>query len=179
MAGMSAELSARLVAAVCSLIALPAVYLLGTRVRSRTVGLLAVTVMALSVWEVDIARFGRMYAPFQAVFVWYLVFFLRLVVDRDAWARKPMLLLSVLGVFTWEGGILLMAVNLLPPFLWKPTGRFNATEFRYLLLTVGLLVVTFLATRMVDFRTFGTDPFPTDYMGADDMAQTAASVCRS
>ena len=96
--------------------------------------------MALSVWEVDVARFGRMYAPFQAVFAWYLVYFLRFTVDRDVGARTPMLLLSVLGVLTWEGGILLVAANLLPPFLWKPSGRFTAAELRYLLLTAGLLV---------------------------------------
>ena len=169
MAGMSAELSARLIAAVCSLIALPAVYLVGTRVHGRTVGLLAVSVMALSVWEVDVARFGRMYAPFQAVFAWYLVYFLRFTVDRDIGARTPMLLLSVLGVLTWEGGILLMAANLLPPFLWIPSGRFTTAELRYLLLTAGLLVLTFLATRTVDFRTFGTDPFPAGYLGGGDL----------
>lgn len=168
MAGMSAELSARFVAAVCSLIALPAVYLLGRRVSGRAAGLLAVSVMALSVWEVDIARFGRMYAPFQAVFVWYLVFFLRFAVDRDVRARTPMLLLSVLGVLTWEGGILLMASNLLPPLIWKPNGRFTRPELRYLLQTAGLLVLAFLATRAVDFRTFGTDPFPADYLGTGD-----------
>jgi hypothetical protein len=163
-AGMTAELSARSVAAVCSVLALPAVYILGVRVGGRNVALLAVSVMAISVWEVDIARFGRMYAPFQAVFVWYLVFFLQFAVDRDARALRPMLLLSLLGVFTWEGGLLLMAVNLLPPFLWKPTGKFVAAEIRYLLIAAGLLIVAFLATRGVDFRVAGTNPFPAGYV---------------
>jgi len=63
--GMSAHLSARLIAAGTSLIVLPAVYLLGRRLHGRTVGLIAVSVIALSTWEVDIARFGRMYAPFR------------------------------------------------------------------------------------------------------------------
>ena len=174
-AGMSAELSARSVAAVCSMLALPAVYILGLRVGGRNVALLAVSALALSVWEVDMARFGRMYAPFQAVFVWYLVFFLRFAVDRDARARWPMLVLSLLGVFTWEGGLLLMAVNVLPPFLWTPTAKFVGAEIRYLLIAAGLLAVTFLATRTVDFRVAGTDPFPADFVvegtrpGGDDL----------
>ena len=41
----------------------------------RDVGLIAVAVLALSVWEIEIGRFGRMYAPFQALFAWYIVFF--------------------------------------------------------------------------------------------------------
>ena len=75
-AGLSPELAPRLIAALSSLIALPAVYLLGRRLGGRNIGLLAVAILAISVWETEVARFGRMYAPFQAIFVWYLVCFL-------------------------------------------------------------------------------------------------------
>jgi hypothetical protein len=165
-AGLTAELSARVVAAVCSVIVWPAIYMLGIRVGGRKVALLAVSVMAVSVWEVDIARFGRMYSPFQAVFVWYMVFFLRYTVDREMRALWPMLFLSILGVLTWEGGLLLTAVNLLPPILWQPTGRFKAKDFYYFLGMGGALVAAFVATRMVDFRVAGTDPFPPGYLSA-------------
>jgi hypothetical protein len=163
-AGMTPEFSARLVASACSIVALPAVYILGRRMGGRPVALLAVSLMALSVWEVDIARFGRMYAPFQAVFVWYLVFFLRYTVDGERRACWPMVLLSVLGVFTWEGGLLVMAVNLLPPLLQNPGGRFGAREIRYLLFMGALMALAFAATRMVDFRVAGTQPFPAEYV---------------
>src|ERR1700733_4537770 len=79
--GLSAELAPRLIAAVCSLIALPAVFKIGRRMGGRDVGLIAVAVLALSVWEIEIGRFGRMYAPFQALFAWYIVFFLDYVID--------------------------------------------------------------------------------------------------
>ncbi|MGH8315502.1 MAG: hypothetical protein ACRETU_10185, partial [Steroidobacterales bacterium] len=102
MLGLSAELAPRLIAAVASLATLPAAYLLGVRVQGRTVGLIAVAVLAISTWEVDVARFGRMYAPFQAVFAWYLLYFIRYTVDREARALWPMLVLSIVGVFTWE-----------------------------------------------------------------------------
>ena len=73
----------------------------------KNVGLLAVAILAYIVWEVEVARFGRMYAPFQALFLWYLVFFLAYTLDRQRRALLPMLILSVLGVFVWEGGVFL------------------------------------------------------------------------
>ena len=92
--GLSPELAPRLIAALSSLAALPAVYILGKRVHGSRIGLLAVIILALSVWEVEIARFGRMYAPFQALFAWYLVYFLKYTIDRDHRALWPMLALS-------------------------------------------------------------------------------------
>jgi hypothetical protein len=169
MAGMSAELSARLVAAVASVIALPAVYLLGRRVHGPTVGLLAVSVLALSAWEVDIARFGRMYAPFQAVFVWYLVYFVKYTVDGESRALRPMLILSVIGVLTWEGGLLMTLANLLPPFIRSPQGAFTAREFRHLALCAALVVVAYIAT-MTNFRHLGTDPFPAGFDAGEFLA---------
>jgi hypothetical protein len=173
MAGMSAELSARFVAAVASVIALPAVYLLGRRVHGPTVGLLAVSVLALSAWEVDIARFGRMYAPFQAVFAWYLVYFLRHTVDADSRALRPMLILSVIGVLTWEGGLLMAFANLLPPFIRSPQGAFVARDFRYLALcaTFAAVATLFTMTEMNSgFRHMGTDPFPPGFDKAEFLA---------
>lgn len=159
MSGMSAELSARFVAAVASVAVLPAVYILGRRVHGPTVGLLAVCVIALSTWEVDIARFGRMYAPFQAVFAWYLVYFVKYTVDGELRALRPMLLLSVIGVLTWEGGVLMALANLLPPFIRSPDGAFSKGDFRYLALCAALAVAAYLLGTS-DLRHLGTDPFP-------------------
>ena len=159
-AGLSAEVSARFVAAVASVLVLPAIYLLGQRLGGRIVGLLAVALVSLSAWEVDIARFGRMYAPFQAVFAWYLYFFLRHTVDRAPQALGAMLLLSVVGLLTWEGGILLMLANLLPPFLLSPEGRLSKADLRYLAGAVIAFVVSYVAMQRVDFRRLGTQSFP-------------------
>ncbi|MGB7737817.1 MAG: glycosyltransferase family 39 protein, partial [Steroidobacteraceae bacterium] len=167
--GMSAELSGRLIAAVSSLVALPAVYLLGVRVHGRTVGLIAVAVLAVSTWEVDIARFGRMYAPFQAVFAWYLVYFIRYTVDREARALWPMLILSIAGFFTWEGGIFLLAANLLPPFIRSPAGAFAARDVRFLAFAAILVALAYFFMQ-IPFRTLGTEPFPAGFV--TDIAQT-------
>ena len=159
MAGMSPEFSARFVAAISSVLVLPAVYLLGRRVHSPSAGLLAVAVLAVSAWEIDIARFGRMYAPFQAVFAWYLVYFVRYTVDGDRRALPKMLLLSVVGVFTWEGGVMLALTNLLPPLIRSPEGRFSLKDVRYLVLCGLFLVAAYFAT-FTNFRHLGVDPFP-------------------
>ena len=73
LAGLSAELAPRLIAAVCTVVALPAAYQIGRRLGGRDVGLLAVAMLALSVWEVEIGRFGRSTPPSSAC-SWYVVF---------------------------------------------------------------------------------------------------------
>jgi len=172
LAGLSAELAPRLVAALSSLLALPAVYLLGRRVGARDIGLLAVAILAISVWETEVARFGRMYAPFQAVFVWYLVCFLAYTLDRSRRALVGMLVLSVLGVLVWEGGVFLALANLLPPFIRKPSGRFEARDWKYLA-GCALLVLPSYWLATADLRTRGAEPtLPADYQ---EPAATALS----
>ncbi len=127
--GATPELAGRLVAAVASLITLPAAYLIGRRLHGHALGLLVAVLLALSVWEVEIARFARMYAPFQAVFTWYVVCFLRYYVDGERRALWGMLILSVLGALIWEGGLFLAALNLLPPFLRTPSGRLTRGDW--------------------------------------------------
>jgi hypothetical protein len=148
--GMSPELAGRLITAICSLAVLPAAYLLARRVQGRTVGLLVVTVLAVSVWEIEMARFARMYAPFQAVFTWYLVFFLRYTLDRDPKALVAMILLSILGVLTWEGGALIGLLNLLPPLLRHDRGRLRAMDWVYL--GGMMLLFVFLYAASTDLR---------------------------
>lgn len=166
LAGLSAELAPRLIAAVCTVLTLPAAYQLGRRLGGRDVGLLAVAVLALSVWEVEIGRFGRMYGPFQAVFLWYVVFFLRYVVDGQRRAVVPMLVLSALGLAVWEGGIFLVLTNLLPPFIRHPDGRLTGRDYLYLMGCALLLIPAYYLT-MADLRTSDTD-LPADYVDSTD-----------
>lgn len=164
--GMAPELAPRLIAALCSLLVLPAAYLLGRRVHGRTVGLLAVTVLALSVWEIEMARFGRMYAPFQALSAWYLVFFVRYVVDREARALWPMLALSLIGPLVWEGGALLALANFLPIFLRPdPEKRPSGSDWIYL----GGAMVLFAAAYWfvtADFRGYNAASWPASFSRA-------------
>jgi hypothetical protein len=112
--GLQPELSSRLVCAVASIVTLPAIYLLARRWLSANAALVVVGILCLSVWEIEIARFGRMYAPFQAVFTWYLVYFLKYTVDRDRSALPKMLALTLFSALTWEGAVFLALVNFVP-----------------------------------------------------------------
>lgn len=166
--GLSAELAPRLLAALSSLIVLPAAYSIGRRLGGRETGLLAVAILALSVWEIEIGRFGRMYAPFQAIFVWYVVFFLRYVVDGERRALLPMLILSAVGITVWEGGIFLVLTNFLPPFIAHPDGRLSRRDLLYLAGCSALLVPAYLLT-MADLRVgIGEPTLPLDYVPQPD-----------
>jgi hypothetical protein len=175
LAELSPEFAGRLVSAVSSLAVLPAVYLLGTRVHGRSVGLLAVTILALSVWEVEMARFARMYAPFQAVFVWYLLFFLKYTVDRERWALLGMIALSVLGILVWEGGALLGLANLLPPFINHDNGRLKRCDWLYVG-AMALLLALFLFVLGMDLRGFAEDPVAAAGAFGDAAADGGAAV---
>jgi Dolichyl-phosphate-mannose-protein mannosyltransferase len=155
--GMPPELAGRLVAGAFSLAVLPAAYLLGKRVQGSLAGWLTVIILCVSIWEIEMARFARMYAPFQAVFTWYLVFYLRYTVDKNLAALGWMIGLSVLGVLTWEGGALLGIANLLAILLAHEHGRLKAADWRRLAgLLLVLLVLLILATQ--DPRGFAQAP---------------------
>jgi hypothetical protein len=163
--GLEPELAGRLVTAFSSLAVLPAAYLLARRLHSTTAGLLVVTILALSVWEIEMARFARMYAPFQAVFAWYVLYFLKYTVDGQRSAMLGMVLLSILGVLTWEGGALMGLANLLPPFINHDAGRLRRRDWPYLGGMVLLFLMLYSAVA-IDFRGFSGDPAYADIGGS-------------
>jgi hypothetical protein len=154
--GWSPEFAGRFVAGIASLLVLPAAYRLGRRMEGSSAGWLAVIILLLSIWEIEMARFARMYTPFQAVFAWYLVAYLRYTVDRHAPALRWMVVLSVLGVLTWEGGALLGVANILAVLVMHKNGRLEAADWRRLAGLGLLLVLLVLATR--DLRGFAQAP---------------------
>ncbi len=154
--GWSPEFAGRFVAALSSLALLPAAYLLAARVGGAVCGWVVAILLCASVWEIEMARFARMYAPYQAVFAWYVVAYLRFTVDRHAAALWWMVGLSVLGVLTWEGGALLGLANLLAVAFVHADGRLDAAAWRRLAGLTGLLALLYLATR--DLRGFTYPP---------------------
>ena len=153
---VSPEFAGRVVSAVWSLAGLPAAYLIGRRLGGRTLGFTLLIILSASVWEIEMARFARMYAPFQSVFLWYLVFFLKYTVDRKKAALAPMVLLSMLGVLTWEGGALLGLANLLPPLLNHDGGRLRRSDFKFIIAMLILLGALVAAT--TDLRGSAGEP---------------------
>ena len=148
-AGASAELAVRVGSVIFSLATLPAAYLLGAKLRGPLVGCAAVILLSLSVWEIEFARFGRMYAPFQCVFAWYCLT-LHAVCAENKHHLKPWLYaLSVGSVLVWEGGIFLVALNFVPALFWQR--RIAVTE----VLTLGVISIACLAFLSTNFRMWG------------------------
>ena len=161
--GLSSTTAPRIISGLCSLLSLPAAFLVARRVGGIASALLAVSVLALSVWETEMARFARMYAPFQAVFLWYLVYFLRWSVDGDHRAGRAMAILTVVGAVLWEGGLLLAIANFIPLALRRPSLQLTRADWRAVAGYLALLIAVywFIAT---DFRAFHSMPaFPSDY----------------
>ena len=161
--GLSEAFAPRLVAALSSVLALPAVFAIGRRAYNPAVGLIAVSLLLVSIWEITLARFGRMYAPFQAVTAWYALYFLRYVVDRRASAFVAMVLLSFVGILTWEGGVLLAAANLLPLFLIREPVKFSMA-FAGKLVGLVLLVAFGYWLAVANLRV-QSGALPDDYTG--------------
>ena len=136
--GLQPELALRSLTVLANLIALSAVFVLGNQVGGRITASIASLFFALSMWEIEFARFARMYAPFQAVFMWYLVFLYRVVVGKRDGSKKWMFILSFVGLFTWEGGIFLTVLNFLPLIL-----RAREVKFRYIDATISIMIVGF------------------------------------
>ncbi len=150
-AGFDSEFAYRLVPVVSYLIAIPALYQLAKRMGGSTVAALVVAVFAISTLEIEISRFARMYMPFQALFLWYLYYLYRVVVEGDVRVRPRLYLLTVLSPLVWEGGIFLALLNLLP--VVDRMDRMDRSERWHAVISVVLLVAvyTFLS---FDFRYY-------------------------
>ena len=160
--GVSLAEAPRIIAASSSLVALPAAYIIGRRLGGPALGWIAIILLSLSLWSVEIARFGRMYAPFQAVFLWYVVCFLSRVVDGRRRAGYAMAALTLVAVLIWEGGVLLALTNALPFLL--PQGRRRLRDDWIEILLFLLVLVLSYALIAVDFRALtGPPALPADY----------------
>lgn len=151
----------RAVPVVSNLLVLPALYLLareliGREAGGRTAGAIAVALFSLSVWETEMARFARMYAPFQALFVWHLLYLRRALARPDEAARGrarwAMYALSATSILVYEGAVFLVALN----FVALARDRARA-GLAHLAVPPALFVLAYLYIR-TDFRHLGAPP---------------------
>jgi hypothetical protein len=147
--GISPEASIRLVAILSNLAMLPAAYLLARRIGGIRLAAVIVTILALSTWEIELARFGRMYAPFQAVFLWYVYHAYCLIQTDDHRHWRWLLGLSLVAPLVWEGGITVALLNFLPILMRRTSWRFGHLVAAVIIFSTAVI---FLQT---DFRTMG------------------------
>jgi hypothetical protein len=170
-AGVSPGVALRSVAIVCNLLALPAVYLLARALAPRDVGraaaYAAVAMLALSAWEIEMARFGRMYAPFQAVFIWYLYHSWQLISRQELWRWRWLLGLSFLGLFVWEGWVVMAALNFLPILIGGQYWRRSHLALSAALLSLAQMSTTVSFHFMSEVPALPSEFFERNITGAE------------
>lgn len=148
--GIDMHVALRMITVLANIAAIPAVYLLGKRVGGFNAAVCACILFALSVWEIEIARFGRMYAPFQAIFVWYCVALCRAYFGSHRgfyWS----VVLGTISIFVYEGAALLLCTTFIPLVAGKVQRVKN-----WLLAGSSFVFGIWFLTR--DFGTLGAEP---------------------
>ncbi len=146
LAGLQDELVLRLFSVVASLVAAAGVYRLGYRLAGRVAAIASTLVVLLSTWTIEIARFGRMYSMFQALFLWYAWHAVALIEDKNPRRWNWLLAISATAMFVWEGGIVLPLANVVLLLFVDAKRRFRDIVASILVLAGGLVFLTW------DFR---------------------------
>ncbi len=147
--GISAEVALRIISVLSNIAVLPALYLIGNKLGGRSVGIVALIFFSLSIWEIEFSRFGRMYAPFQAVFAWYLWFLIQAIQGNQRMYYAG-IVLSVASLAIYEASVILLVVNFLPLF----SRKIRATP-AWVFATVSLLAGYLFLSQ--NFREIGAD----------------------
>lgn len=181
--GIKAEFASRIIPVIANLVTIPGLFLLGKKVSGKALAAALVFVFVFSLWEVEFSRFARMYTLFQAIFVWYIYFLYKNVIEKDLKSFKWLLLLSFICIFVYEGSIFLVMLNFIPIF-WdrnKNTinsvspGVFKNTEYgtSKLIFCIGILLFAY-AFLTFDFRTlYSENILPLDLVGYFKNQRTA------
>ena len=161
-AGLKAEFAARIIPVLTNLAAFPALYKLSKKISGKTLAIILVIYFSFSLWEVEFARFARMYSPFQAIFIWYLYNFYLLLFENKKTAFNWMLILSFVSIFVYEASIFLVIMNFIP-LLWDYerkefslsdlTKVFSKTNLTKLIAATGIFLIAYFYLSF-DFRTF-------------------------
>jgi len=160
--GLAPEAALRIVSILANLAMLPAAFLVARRVGGFRVAAATLIILALSTWEIEMARFGRMYTLFQAICIWYVYHLCRLFETGDLRRWRWLLGLSVAGPLAWDGGVLLAFVNFVPVVARRALWR-----TRHLASAIAILVFSALLP-IVQFRYLGSPdaraPVPSEPM---------------
>ena len=157
--GVKPEFAGRIIPLLSNLIAILPLYLITKRVSSnKLVAALAVVIFSFSIWEIEFARFARMYASFQAIFLWYIYFAIKDLEEKKFSHFKWLLFLSALSVFIYEGSIFLVLLNFLPFVLYRKI------NFKYLIGSILIFALSVFFDRF-NLRSLNTAPiFPPDIL---------------
>lgn len=144
----SMEWSVRIFPAICNILAFPAVYLIGLKLRGPTVAFVCLLLFGLSLWEIEFARFGRMYAPFQALFLWQVYLAIKYIDSESKKFLMGIFTICFFSIFVYEGAIFSILLAFLVLLIRKPD---TAVYYRYLFIFF-LITGAFFLLNFIDFR---------------------------
>ena len=72
--GIKAEFAGRFFTVIANLITIPPIYLIAKRIGNQLIATVVVIMFSFSIWEIEFARFARMYTPISSIFIWYIYF---------------------------------------------------------------------------------------------------------
>ncbi len=146
--GIKTELAARIIPVISNILVLPPIFLLAKKISGKFLAFSITVLFCFSLWEVEFARFARMYAPFQALYIWYVYFLYRVVIEKRTEKWKWLIIISFVSIFVYEGSVFLLSLNFIP-FIWS-----RKIKIYYFLTSIFLFVLNYLYIR-TNFRTFG------------------------
>ncbi|MBK7105243.1 MAG: glycosyltransferase family 39 protein [Ignavibacteriae bacterium] len=149
--GVKAELAGRLFSVVANLLTIPPLYLISKKISNKLLAAIVIVIFSFSIWEIEFARFARMYTPFQAIFMWYMYFALEDFNNKNFKNFKWMILLSAISFLVYEGSIFLAVFNFAPFVVNK---KFKLSYF--IASTLTFFASTFF--NMFGFRKFNSVP---------------------
>ncbi len=139
------EYALRLPAVLFNLLTIPPLYLLGRKRIGNAGAFLLVAFFCVSIWEVEFARFARMYSMFQCAFIWFLYCFH----EGFFLGRKRAILWSYaiasISTVIYEGSIF-MACLLFLPLLIRGVSLVN--QLRYGIWASAILLLNVVSPRV-------------------------------
>ena len=155
--GIKPEFAGRIIPLLSNLVAIPALYLIAKKVGNQLIATIAVVIFSLSIWEIEFARFARMYAPFQAIFLWYIYFMFKDFEVKKFSSFKWMLTLSTLSIFVYEGSVFLVVLNFVPFVLYRKI------NYKYLVSSILVFALAVFFNRF-NFLGLNSTAFPPEYL---------------
>jgi hypothetical protein len=151
--------AARIPPALANILAIPVMFKLAEKVsQSRVIAAVVTGLFALSLWEIEFARFARMYSFFQLVFILQLYWLVEIIIEDRIDRYKYLLATTALGIFIYQGVIFSLVLCTLPIIL-----RTNRIKLAHL---VGLAIATVLIAirTKIHFRNLFAEPrYPAEY----------------
>ena len=165
------EIAIRLPSVIADITAVVGAYFLAQHVAGRRVAAFVAILLCLSLWQIEFARFGRMYAIFQACTVWYVLATVKFLESSDRRHYSWMIGISIIAVLGHEGGALLAAFTLFA--LIPAPNRPSAIQIVMAVAVLGAAI----AMLMADLRYQGvSDPYASELLESITVAGEGAFV---